>query len=541
MAKSKDPEKSFLVHSKKMGAGEPTAENEEGAEARAGAAVRPPDAALSEKMAKISSIRESGIPAENPGSFSEKQKAVSSLPGAMARVHQKLQEDRIRERLSGKSSEAKSLVKRPQVSDDLNVGDPQPGAGKSFLWFVFAYGRYAQGVLLGQSLQVTFLFLMVCGLGSIQFSMVWLAPAGGPGPMYNGLFTSRVLAGGMVLGMGSYLLASLLIYLVLMKKSGGIGKFYGLKVLVNAFLPLAVGQLLILAYATLTIGESFWRGQVPEGYGFCSSYILPALWIWGGYRIAQAISGLFSLPFISRLWLKTGITLGMAVPVILVASGLTSSMKGRADREWAQLKLDLMAATEPLPVERFDGVENRLAFRDVERKQDLYLLRMQNLYRQDLLDAARADALRLDRLALTGSAEDELAKGLNYLFRDRLDLAIPRFEAAISQNPECFPAHQWLSLGLLGTDIAKSEAHARILMQYDPNVFHLQLLVRILFAQEKYQDIWDAMLMVDAAPEAWDPVTLYQGGGSAERLEHPRRAELLFTIARSKGLETEEE
>ncbi len=539
MAKPKDPEDNFLTHSKEMGAGEPLTENGKGMEAQAANPSFTSDAALSEKMAKISSIRESGGPTDDVRSFSEKHKGASTLPRAMARVHQKRQEDKIRERLTGKSSRAKTLLKRPEISDDLNVGDPQPGLGKSFLWFLFAYGRFAKGVLLVQTLPVTFLFLMVCGLGSIQFSMVWLSPVGGPGQIYNSQFASRVLAGGMLLGMGSYLLASLVIYLVLMKKSGGIGKFYGLKIVVNAFLPLALGQLLVLGYATFTLGEPFWRGQVPEGYGLCSRYILPALWIWGGYRIAQAIAGLFSLTFLSRLWLKTGMTLGMILPVLLMGSGLTSGLNSRADNEWELLELDLMGASETLPVERFNEVEDRLAFRDVEKKERLYLLRMQNLYRQDLLDSARADALRLDRMALSGSDVDELAKGLNYLFQDRLDLAIPRFESAIKLNSGCFPAHQWLSLALVATDIAKSEAHARILMQYDPNVFHLQLLVRILFAQEKYQGIWDAMLLVDAAPEAWDPVTLYQGGVAAENLGNPRRAEVLFALARSKGLESE--
>jgi hypothetical protein len=76
-------------------------------------------------------------------------------------------------------------------------------------------------------------------------------------------------------------------------------------------------------------------------------------------------------------------------------------------------------------------------------------------------------------------------------------------------------------------------------MTSEPNVFHLSLMVRILFVQEKYQEIWDVMLDVDTSPEKWDPVTLYQGGIAASKLGNLRRSATLLALAKVKGFEAE--
>lgn len=537
----KSDKKNFLTHTKGKPEPEPAVPEGTVLEAQSVAHRQPHEAALSGKMAEISSMRESGTPIPEHKSYGAKNKGGSTLPQAMARVHRKHQEDEIRERLQGKKNTGKPEVHKAGISSDLRMEDPDPGFEKSLFWFLFSFGRFSKGVLLVQSLPVTLLFWMLCGLGSILLSVGWLIPVAGPGPVYDSLFTSRVLAGGMLLGMGGFLAASLALFLILRKKFGGIGKLYGLKVVVNAFLPLALGQLFTMGYGTLSLGESYWRGNVPAGYAFLSNVLLPGLWIWGGYRVAQAATGLFNMNFVTRIWLRTGITLILSVPVLLYAADLPSILHRGLYGDWEHLKRETMASPEPLPLNRFDDFEKRIPFREVDLRRELYLARMQNLYRADQMDAARADALRLDRMAIPGSPEDELAKGLNYLFLGRLDLAIPRFQSAIALDPDCTPAHQWLALGLVATDINAAEEEARILMKSDPNVFHLQLLVRILFVQQKYQQIWDAMLTVNAPAEEWDPVTLYQGSVAAASLGKLRRSETLLSLARSKGLESKGE
>ena len=498
-------------------------------------------AALSGKMAKISSLRESkGEGSEDKNSY-KTSKATSTLPAAMARVHRQHQEDEIRERLRGSTPKEKKLVRKPSESADVQVEDPDPGLGLSTLWFWFSYGKFAKSVLLVQPLQVTVLFWLICGFGFILSSVGFLAPLPGPGPVYNSTFAAQVMGGGILLGLLFYLLGGELFYLVVKKKFGGVSHLLGLKVVVNAFLPLAFAQLITMGVGTFMLGEPYWRGEVPPGYTVFSEIVIPFAWIWGGYRVAQALTGLFSLPFPSRMSLKTAVVVLCALPMMVWASGVSGFMQKRVNEKWELLNRDAKASAQPLPISRFDEVLVLIPFRDTERKQRLYLFRMQAYYRLDQMDAARADALRLDRMAIPTSAEDELAKGLNYLFQNRLDLAIPRFESAIAKDSDCAPAHQWLALGQVGTHIDRSEHHARILMQSDPNVFHLQLLVRILYVQEKYQDIWDVMLMVEAPPDTWDPVTLYQGSVASSKIGKPRRAEFLEGLARGKGLETEGE
>lgn len=494
-------------------------------------------AALSGKMATISSLRESAGPSASSRKNAALGKATSTLPAAMARVHRQHQEEEIRERLREPASEKKALIRRPHESADLRVEDPHPGLAASVFWFVFAFGKFAKSALLVQPLSVTLLFWMLCGMGSIQFLMPWIVPAPGPGLFYDSRFAVQVLGGGILAGLLACGAVSQLLHLLLKRKWGGISRWFGLKLVVDAFLPLALMQLIVLGTGTFLIGEAYWRGTLPAGYGIFAGILLPFCWIWGGYRMAQGVTGLFQPAFPVRLGLKIGMLFLFAFPLLIARSGLFERLGAARDADWEQLRLDAMASADPLPRERFDRMLDQLPFRDTARKRDLYLYRMQAAYRQDRLEDARADALRLDRMAVPDSADDDLAKGLNFLFRNRLDLAIPRFESAIAKDPACTPAHQWLALGQVASDIGRSEAHAKILMQADPNVFHLQLLVRILFAQEKYQDIWDAMLTVDAAPGTWDPLTLDQGAVAAEKLGNPRRAQFLRALARSKGLD----
>jgi hypothetical protein len=528
--------KSFLTHQRGREKAAQSNAEPQILEAQAIKKVMEHPAALSGKMAKISSLRESGGPDLKKNYI--RDKASSTLPGAMARVHQQHQEEKIRERLQGQTSENKLSRIRTKASESLQMEDPDPGPAKSTLLFWGFFGRFAKSVLLVQPLQLTTLFYMLVALGSIEWSRAFLSPLPGPGQVYDQSFTASVMAGGMLLGLGIYFLISVILYLSLNRRHGGIGKFFGLKVVVNAFLPLALGQLIFMVTGSFMLGESYWRGMMSPELAGARNWVLPVLWIWGGYRVAQAVSGLFSLTLPQRVWCKLGICLIAGLPVLFNRADGLHPGRAAFEQDWAALKKDVMASGAALPVSRYNEMEKRLGFYDTARKRDLYLYRMQALYRLNSLDNARADALRLDRMAVTGSADDELAKGLNYLLQNRLDLALPKFEAALMLDPDCSPAHQWSALGLAAFDLDAAESHARILMENDPNVFHLQLLVRLLFAREKYQDIWDSMLRVDVPPEDWDPVTLFQGAEAAKALGNTRRADFLHALARNKGYDS---
>lgn len=545
---SKDPQKTdsdnvgrvrdFLSHSRERKNKEPEKYESTLPEALPVPPKRESQEALSEKMAKISSIRESAGPLDQSAVIMD-NRAASTLPQAIARLHRIKQENALRERLNDSTTKEKKLVRKPIESHQMSMDDPDPGLLKTTTWFIFSFGRFAKSVLLAQALQVSLLFSLIVGLGSIHTSIGFLSPLPGPGPLYDVNFASRVIAGGMILGLAVYLLLSIILLFMAEKIFGGIGKMFGLKVVVNAFLPLALVQLIAMGFGTMVLGEAYWRGNLPVGYGIFSGWILPGMWLWGGYRIAQVFTQLYSLSLPVRFGLKMGIPLVLSLPLLTSVSGVERLMHSGFEKEWAVLETDVMTSGASLPIERYDQMEERIPFRDIERKRDLYLFRMQALYRLDEQSIARADALRLDRMSAKGSADDQLAKGLNYLFQNRLDLAIPKLKSAIEVDPNCLPAHQWLAAGQVASNIELAEEHAHILMTSEPNVFHLSLMVRILFVQEKYQEIWDVMLDVDTSPEKWDPVTLYQGGIAASKLGNLRRSATLLALAKVKGFEAE--
>lgn len=495
-------------------------------------------AALSEKMAKISSMRESSVPHDNHANESDDPKSSSTLPKTMARVSRLRKESEIKERLVQGKVTASKTTDSPDESDLFRMDDPEPGFFTSFIWFVFSFGRFARSVLLVQSPQNIFLFFLIAALGSIQCTMSFLSPVAGAGPVYNTAFTSQVVAGGMLLGVGFYLMLSLLLHFAVNKVFGGIGRLFGLKILVNAFLPLAVFQIAAMIYGTILIGEAYWRGNVPVGYEVFTLWILPAMWIWGGYRIAQVFTGVFTLRRPAKIGVKLGLPLFAAFTFGAALKSVDVFFRQDFRNDWEVFEQDVQSQGTFLTIERFDQMEKRIPFHDIRKKRDLYLYRMQALFRLDEYSTARADALRLDRMSLPDSAYDRLAKGLNFLFQDHLDLAASEFSSAIERDPLCLPAHQWLTLLNAGSDIQKAEKHARILMDADPNVSHFRLLVRILFAQEKHQQIWNLMLEVDAAPDQWDPLTLEQGGVSAGKVGKIQRSEMLLELSKEKSSET---
>ncbi|MEX2607270.1 MAG: hypothetical protein WD708_07990 [Kiritimatiellia bacterium] len=499
-------------------------------------------AALSGKMAKISSIRDSTGFRESDPAWKEKAGAASTLPEAMARVNRKHRNEELKKQLDTTTPESSRPMKRQTTREPLNMEDPEPGPMRTLYWFVFRFGRFANGVLLAQPIGYSVVFVFLVALGSVYHSLGLLVP-GSPGPnrLFGSGFPLRVVGGGVLLGVICFFGVSFIFNRVLQARCGKVGKGFGYKVVAQAFAPLAVLQIMALIAFSLLWGEAFWRGATPAGFGPVHFVLIPLFWLWGGFRLAQALCGLFAPRFLSRLGLKGGLAGVAGCLGILLTHGLAWLDTTSHAEAWAELKSDVMQSGAALPIERYDRMEKQLGFRDVSRRRELYLWRLQAHYIRDDRMAARADALRLDRMEPPGSPYRELARGLNLLMQDRLDMALVRFESALEKDPGCLPAHQWMALAYVGRDLSVAESHARRLMGAEPNVFHLQVLVHILFARNKHQEIWDVMLTVDAPPEEWDPLTLAQGGISARALGKYKRADILLDLARRKGLDSDPE
>ncbi len=497
-------------------------------------------AALSGKMAKISSIRESTDFKGSDPNWKEKAGATSTLPEAMARLNRKHRNEELRNQLDTSKPVSGKSLKRTPTKEPLNVEDPAPGPMRTLHWFIFRFGRFANGVLLAQSIWYSVFFAGLVALGSIYHSLGLLVP-GTPGPnsLLGGAFVLRVLGGGFLLGLVFFSALSFLFNWVVGARYGKVGNGFGFKVVAQAFVPLAVCQILAVMVFSLLWGEAFWRGATPDGFEVVHFVLIPLFWVWAGFRLGQAVCGLYAPRFLSRLLIKGVLVCVTGGLGLLLTRGLSRLEAGASMEAWSDLKADVMQSGAALPIEHYDQMEKRLGFRDVSRRRDLYLWRLQAHYIRDDRMEARADALRLDRMEPSGSAYRELARGLNLLLQDRLDLALPRFENAVEIDPSCLPAHQWMALAYVGRDLSVAESHARRLMEAEPNVFHLQLLVRILFARDKHQEIWDVMLTVDAPPEEWDPLTLAQGGMSARILGKDRRADVLQDLAERKGFDSE--
>lgn len=503
-------------------------------------AKRDASAALSDKMAKISSLRESTGFHESTVAWKQKAGATSTLPEAMARVNRKHRNEELRKQLDAKEPASGKSLKRSLTREPLNVEDPAPGPMRTFHWFVFRFGRFANGVLLAQSVWYSVFFVGLVAMGSIYHSMGILVPAApGPNPLPDFHFLVRVVGGGFLLGVVCLSTVSILFNKMVQARCGKVGKGFGHKVISQAFVPLAVLQILAMCVFSLLWGEAFWRGAAPAGFDVVHFILVPLFWLWGGYRVGQALCGLYAPRFLSRLGIKGGTACLTGVLGILLTHGMAGLDRISHADAWSDLRAEVMQSGASLPIERYDRMEKRLGFRDVARRRDLYVWRLQAHYIQGDRMAARADALRLDRMEPPGSAYRELARGLNLLMQDHLDMALVRLEKALEIDPSFLPSRQWMALAYVGRDLELAESHARQLMQAEPNVFHLQLLVRILFAREKHQEIWDVMLTVDAPPEEWDPLTLAQGGISALTLGKEKRAEVLLDLAERKGFDSE--
>lgn len=495
-------------------------------------------ATLSHKMAAISSMRASTVEADKREKSSGKgiSRMLSSLPDALARIDRKLTlSDSM---VAGDGFHDDSTSASPSRS--MTKPEPDPGSIRAIFWYLFRFGLYTLGPLKSQSRFVVIGMWIVLSLSISAQAMVWL----GPGVVTSG---SVYISKEFLLRLAGSTSAAFIIYVIigmcfywLADNDDKSGPITGVGIVVNACAPLMLVQTAYILVHHALLGESFWRGATLGGASPWNEWVFPVVWVWSGIRLAQAATALTS----------TGSGLRQMAPMILffipvlAGAGLHPAVAhiARQDvvKEWAVLREQFLAPDMTFDSERFARLERNLPFHADEARSELYLYRLQVRFREGDFDAALEDARRLERLFPSGSAMDFVAKGLTAFLAGRQDEARRLWSRAIEKDADCLPAHRWLALVSVGEDPEKAERHARFLMQKDPNVFHLFLLVRILESRDMPEDIWQAMLEVNAPPEKWYPLTLLHGGLAAQTLQKTKRAEQLLRLAAEKGLTPEE-
>jgi hypothetical protein len=499
-------------------------------------AAAPPvnPAALSEKMAAISSLRESTTqkPGKKPA-WHERGLAQSSLPEALSRVDRRLRMEGVPQRIS----DAQKALEKARSSDEVQMEDPDPGPVTALIWFMLRFGRFVQGPMLRQTPLMLIGLLILLSMTFCVHLMEWTHPSL---TTITSLYTSPAfflrLGASFVFAMCFYLGISFLLIRWIRSGETGISTLFGLRIVVNAFLPLGVVQIIYVLLHHLLLGEAFWRGATLGVSSAWSLWVFPLAWLWCGFRLAQAVSALVVMSVSRRVLVKSMFLVAAALFSGLLHPAVVEWVHQEAVEEWDVQRKQVLQPGAQLNEAAFAEIERKLPLHAVQARQELYLFRLQQYFRQGDLDAAEEDAIRLERISPENSAMDHLAKGLHLFLRGRLDLAVKRWNAAVEVDPDCLHAHQWLALAAVGDNAQEAESHARILMHLDPNVFHLYLYVRILDMQDKHAAIWEAMLDVDAPPEEWYPLTLLQGGLAAQELGRTRRAERLLTLAQARGL-----
>jgi tetratricopeptide (TPR) repeat protein len=404
------------------------------------------------------------------------------------------------------------------------------------LWFLFRFDRFVEGAVAHQSrfFVVGWCFILSLSL-SVQL-MEWMGPGVvTSGPVYLSRTFLLCLALSMVAGVGGSVALGAVLSLLSDRKEGGLRIFDGFCIVVNAFLPLAVVLSTYLLVHHAFLAEAFWRGAVLTLTAPWAEWVFPLAWLWSGLRLAQAMP--LVMPEGSALVLPARIA---AIVVAMTAGGMlhpaVAALAGQdALVRWEKEKSSALGPAGALEEDFFHQMETGIPFHAVDARSELYLYRLQQQFLLGNMQGARADARRLERLSSRRSPREDVAQGLISFLDGRQDLAVQRWKRAVEKNPDTLAAHRWLALASVGSDPGRAEHHARILMQKDPHVFHLFLLVRILESQHKDAEIWEAMLEVNAPPEEWVPLTLLQGGLAAQSLGKTRRAEQLLALARERG------
>lgn len=489
---------------------------------------------LSTKMAAISTLRESTLQMKPQGAAPQRSRetVMSTLPDALSQVDRKLH-------LNESQLMSTAASGDPAGSSSVGPARPKPvdpGSLRYALWFLFRFDLFAEGPLSRQSRFFVVGWCLILSLSLSVQLMEWMGPGVvTSGPVYLSRTFLLCLAFSLAAGLGGCVGIGALLSLLSGQKEARLRVFEGIRIVVNAFLPLAVVLSTYLLVHHAFLGEAFWRGATLSLTGPWSEWIFPVAWLWSGLRLVQALPVV--MPEGSALLLPARI---VAILMTLTAGGMlhpsVAASAGQDTRvRWEEEKSNVLGSAGALEEDFFSRMETGLPFHAVEARSELYVLRLQQSFRLGDMEAARADARRLERLSPRRSADEDVAQGLISFFDGRQDLAVRRWESAVEKDPEHPAAHCWLALASVGSDSGRAEHHARILMQKDPNVFHLFLLVRILESQNKDSEIWESMLQVNAPPQEWVPLTLLQGGLAAQNLGNIRRAEQLLALARERG------
>lgn len=485
-------------------------------------------ASLSEKLAAISTLRESTPREENrrKRSWRDGDLAPSSLPEALSRVDRKLRMDALPQQTEEKES----------ADEEVQIEDPNPGIFSEAFWFIFRFGRFVRGPMLRESRLLLIGILFFLALSMCAQTLEWVGPAfSATRTLFSPSVFSLLLALTVVPAVLFYTVSGWVLLRGMRNAASEVNPLFGLRVVVNAFLPLGMVQSVYLILNSVVFREAFWRGALPEWAAVWNLWVFPVCWAWSGFRLAQATCSLLPVSHSKKVLLKTGCLGAGLILGALLHPDVAAWFHQDAVREWSVHRKRFLEPGATLELEVFDRIEQNLPFHAVDLRSELILFRLQQRFRQDRMDLVLEDALWLDRISPPGSAMDDVAKGLTLFLRGRLDLAVSRWNSAVGKDPDCLPAHQWLALASVGNDVQEAEQHARVLMKKDPNVFHLYLLVRILDVQNKHAAIWEAMFDVEAPPEEWYPLTLLQGSRAAEELGKAKRAERLRTLAEARG------
>jgi len=489
-------------------------------------------ARISEKMAAISTMRDSTTRGVQKKAKSQREKAMnfSSLPDALARIDRRLNIENSPQPSLKEESAHNDATKKQDVLDD-----PPPGSLRSLTWLLFRFGRYVHGPMLRQSPFTVIGVWFILSLSLCAQVIDWVGPSL---TMATSLYASpefylRLLAS-FVAGALLYLLTAIGFKFLASTDELQVGLLYSLQIVVNAFLPLAAAQSLYILIHHAFLGEAFWRGAILGISPFWGFWVFPLAWAWSGLRLSQAMSSL--IPFTSgRHHPAKTVTAGI---VLFLGLGfhptIEEAVRHDALIEWSARRKQLLDPQRTLNDSFFLRLEKSLPFHATQARTELYLFRLQQRFRQGEISLALEDAMRLERISPRGTAMENVAKGLGHFLRGGQDAAIRSWNTALNIDPDHLPAHRWLALASVGKDTKKAEEHAAFLMENDPNVFHLYLLVRILESQGKWAEIWEAMLHVDSPPESWYPLTLLQGSVAARELGMVRRSEQLLRVANRK-------
>jgi hypothetical protein len=456
----------------------------------------------------------------------------STLPEAMAKVNR---ENIFQEKLNRAfgNSEA-SPASDSTLETAYVVDDPSPEFKVAVFHFIFSFGRFANGVQLAQPLSTTFLFFGLCAIGMVLPVLRWVVPAeAGPLPWMSSLFLLQTLGTGIGIGAGVYVGLSLLFNVSVWARFGRVGLLFGLRVVTAAFLPLALVQIGCLLYGGITLGEAFWRGANPEWFRWMQAVVLPALWAWGGFRLAQALVRMVRMPWVRALVWMTLLPIGFAGAYLPLHPVFMCDWRfARLDPDFSKVDAFKASGDYASALEQLSALEAKVPYRCDDGLRSVYLSKIDLFYRLDQVREARAEALKLDYLSLPESQYDHLAKGINLLLQGkRPDLAFERLQNTLELDPDCQPGYVWmLRYTNLDPDVDR-EPYAKQLYALSPVPEHFSIYMDILYRKQKYTDMWDVMLEQEANPASWGSETLLQGAEAADALGKTKRAERLRKLA----------